>query len=174
MNLGFRHRRRFAPVVGLVLAIAAMLAIAAPAGAHNHDFGSDDPAGTISSFDSDTGVLTIDLANGGQVSGLVTDETRIETDGSCRHGDNGDGDDERRGRKVGARALRHGDGHDHGWHHGWHHGDEGSTDDLTPGTVVDDAILVLEDGKAAFAKVELADSGSDSTTSKAGAAKAKR
>lgn len=156
MNTGFRHRRRSAPVGGFVLAIAAMLAIAAPASAHHHhgDFGGNDPAGTISSFDADTGVLTIDLTDGGQVSGLVTDETRIET-GGCRHGDSGD--ESRRGRKVGPRAL-HNDfgGHDHGWHHGWGHGQEGSTNDLVPGTVVDDAILVLEDGKATFFKVELA------------------
>ena len=114
----FRHRRGLRPVVGLVLAMAAMFAFAGPASAHHDDdSGSDDPAGTISSFDADTAVLTIDLAGGGQVSGLVTDETRIEAG----------------------------------------HGHEGSTDDLVAGTVVDDAILVLEDGKAVFAKVELAD-----------------
>ncbi len=172
-NQGFRHRRGLRPVVGFVLAIAAMLALAGPASAHHHgDSGSGEPAGTISSFDADTGVLTIDLADGGQVSGLVTDETRIETGGSCRRGDAGD--DERRGRKVGARAPHNDFGHDHGRHHGWGHGHEGSTDDLVPGTVVDDAILVLEDGKATFFKVELADSGSESTTSKASASKAKR
>jgi hypothetical protein len=154
MNTGFRHRRRSAPVVGFALATAAMLAIAAPASAHHHhgDFGSSDPAGTTSSFDADTGVLTIDLTDGGQISGLVTDETRIETGGDCRHGDSGD--ESRRGRKVGARPLHNDFG---GQDHGWGHGQEGSTDDLVPGTVVDDAILVLEDGKATFFKVELAD-----------------
>jgi hypothetical protein len=132
-----------------LLAIGAMLAFAGPASAHHHDFGSDDnPAGTISSFDPETGVLAIDLADGGQISGLVTDETRIETDRGCRHG--------------------------HGRHHGWDHGSEGDTDDLVAGAVVDDAILVLEDGKAIFAKVELVDSGSaepptaTAKTSKAG------
>jgi hypothetical protein len=157
-------------MASLLLAIGALMAFAGPASAHHHDFGSDDPAGTISSFDSASGLLTIDLADGGQISGLVTDETRIETASSChRHGD--EGDDERRGRKI---ALRnHGDGH--GRHHGWwHHGDEGSTDDLVTGAVVDDAILFLADGKATFAKVELADSEGDPTTSKVKASKAKR
>jgi hypothetical protein len=156
--------------VGFVLAIAAMLALAGPASAHHHgDFGSSDPAGTISSFDADTGVLTIDLSDGGSISGLVTDETQIETGGGCHHGDHGD--DERRGRKVGGRALHNDFGHDHGWHHGWDHGQEGSTDDLVPGAVVDDAILVLEDGKATFVKVELADSSDSTTTAKASKAK---
>jgi hypothetical protein len=140
-----------------VLAAAALLAFAGTASAHHHDFGSSDPTGTISSFDPDSGVLTIDLADGGQVSGLVTDETSIETGGSgCHHGDSGDETSSRHGRKAG--ALRHNfDGHDHDWHHGrWHHGDEGSTDDLVTGAVVDDAILVLADGQATFVKVDLA------------------
>ncbi|HSS34011.1 MAG TPA: hypothetical protein VLL27_12095 [Solirubrobacterales bacterium] len=158
-------------MASLVLAIGAMMAFAGAASAHNHDFGSGDPTGTISSFDADSGVLTIDLTDGGQVSGLVTDETSIETGSGCRHGDHGD--DERRGRKAG--GLRHGDDgdHNHGWHHGWWHHGEGSTDDLVPGAVVDNAILVLADGKATFVKVELADSGSESTTSKAKASKAR-
>lgn len=163
---GFRHRRGLAPVASLVLAIAAMLAIAAPASAHHHDFGSAEPTGTISSFDPASGVLTIDLTGGGQVSGVVTDDTWIETgDSGCHHGDSGD--DQRRGRRS---ALRHGSGHDHGWHHGWwNHGSEGSTDDLVPGAVVDDAVLVLAGGQAAFVKIDLADSSSSQpTTSKAG------
>lgn len=158
---GFRHRRGLRPVVGFAFAIVAMLAFAGPASAHHHgDFGSDDPAGTISSFDPASGVLTIDLPDGGQISGLVTDETRIETgDGGCRH----HGDDERRGRR--APALRHHHG-DHGWHHGWGD-DEGSSDDLVAGAVVDDAILILADGKATFVKVKLADSGDSTATAKA-------
>ncbi|HUB98754.1 MAG TPA: hypothetical protein VMS11_02910 [Solirubrobacterales bacterium] len=157
--------------MAFAFSIVAMLAFAGPASAHHHgDFGDDDPAGTISSFDPDSGVLTIDLADGGQVSGLVTDETRIETGGGCRHGDHGD--DERRGRK--ASTLRHHQGdHGRGWHHGWGD-DEGNTDDLVAGTVVDDAILILADGKATFVKVELAGSDGDSTTSKAKPSKARR
>jgi hypothetical protein len=153
-------------MASLVLAIGALMAFAGPASARHHDFGSGNPTGSIASFDADSGVLTIDLIDGGQVSGLVTDETSIETGSGCRHGD------ERRGRKAG--ALRHGD-HDHGRHHGWwHHGEEGSTEDLVPGAVVDNAILVLADGKATFVKVELTDSGSESTTSKAKASQARR
>lgn len=48
-----------------MLAAAALLAFAGTAGAHHHhDFGSDDPTGTIASFDPDSGVLTIVLADG--------------------------------------------------------------------------------------------------------------
>lgn len=169
---GFRHRRGLSPVVAFVLAIGTMLAFAGPASAHHHgDFGSNDPAGTISSFDPESGALTIDLAGGGQISGLVTDETRIETGGGCRHGDHGD--DERRGRKASTlRHDHHGD-HGRGWHHGWGD-DEGSSDDLVTGAVVDDAILILADGKATFVKVELADDSGDPTPTSAKTSKKAR
>lgn len=47
-----------------------------------------------------------------------------------------------------------GDRGDRGWHHGWDKGDES---DLVAGAVVDDAILILKDGRAWYAKVELDD-----------------
>lgn len=52
------------------------------------------PAGTISSYDPGSGVLTIDLAKGGATSALVTDDTSIETGGDWH------GDDSRRGRRT--------------------------------------------------------------------------
>ncbi|HVO53395.1 MAG TPA: hypothetical protein VMT37_03180 [Solirubrobacterales bacterium] len=152
MKQSYKHRRGPATVIGLVLSIAALFAIAAPASAHHrHHHGSSDPAGTISSYDPDSGILTIDLAKGGSISALVTDETRIELNGGC---DKGSGDSQGRHARK-ARAARHDFGGDHGSHHGWSHGQEGSTDDLAPGTVVDDAVLVLADGTAVYAKVEL-------------------
>ncbi|MGV1049532.1 MAG: hypothetical protein ACOYD4_13535 [Solirubrobacterales bacterium] len=151
MRHGFRHRRGLGPIAASALtAIAMLAAFASPASAHHHgsdDSGSGDPAGTIASFDADSGVLTIDLAKGGSISALVTDETRIETGGDC--------DRDRRGRHAGPALRRHFGGDHHSLHGGWHHGHEGGSEDLVPGAVVDDAVLVLEDGSAVFAKVEL-------------------
>lgn len=155
MNQSYKHRRSSSTAIGLVLSIAALLAIAAPASAHHrHHHHDEGPAGTISSYDPDSGILTIDLAKGGSISALVTDDTRIELSGGC---DKGGGERHARHARKSARAARHNFGGEHGggWHHGWHHGHEGSTDDLTPGTVVDDAVLVLADGTAVYAKVEL-------------------
>ncbi len=65
----------------LLLAVAlgalALFAIPAVGSAHNgHHHGNSDPAGTVKSFDAATGLLTIDLTEGPDVSGLVVDRTR--------------------------------------------------------------------------------------------------
>lgn len=133
-----------------LLSLAAVLVVAASgtALAHHGDggFRHDDPAGTVASFDADSGVLAIDLADGGSVSGKVTRLTWIDCDDGWRW---------HRG-----RHLFHGsdDGHD------WGHHSHCSTDDLTPGAVVDDAVLGLRDGGAFFWKVDL-DEESDSDDS---------
>src|SRR3954452_10962586 len=62
----------------------------------------DENAGTIASFEN--GVLTINLAGGGTLTGAVTDETEIECDDTAQASDHGGGGDD-------------GDG-DHGDHHG--------------------------------------------------------
>ena len=142
---------RLASILALVAAGLLAVAIAGPATAHDQRGFDDDPAGTISSFEPDSGQLVIDLADGGSVAGIVTRRTWIKSDHdeSC--------DDERRGRllndwcRKGATASS---GGEHGWHHGFGRGD---TDDLVAGTVVEDAILVLVNGKAIFAKVNLDD-----------------
>jgi hypothetical protein len=150
-----KHRRGLSTTIGLALSIAAFLALAGTASAHHHHGGSSDPAGTISSYDPDTGVLTIDLAKGGSISGTVSDDTSIEVGGGCK-GKGGESESRAR-RTAKAHATRHHFGGDNGWghHHGHHHGHSGSTDDLVPGAVVDDAVLVLVDGDAVFAKIEL-------------------
>src|SRR5262245_21800848 len=51
----------------------------------------DEGAGTIASFDADTGRLVINDLVGGSVSALVTDETEIECDNGDDQGDE-DGD----------------------------------------------------------------------------------
>jgi len=165
---GFRRFRAWAPL----LAALALLALAGPAAAHNGSKhgGDDGPAGTIASYDSESGVLTIDLAEGGSISGLVTSRTWIDA-GRKECGDDDGGDASRKAkqaRKGGKQARtgdwgcherrngRHGHGEGRGWHHGWSH-NRGDESDLVPGAVVEDAILILKDGKAWYAKVELDD-----------------
>ena len=141
--------RKLTTLGASVLGIVAALALAAPAGAHRHGengFG-DSPTGTIASYDSDSGKLAIDLADGGSISGIVSRFTRIEagSDESC--------DDRRERRQLHDWCRRQ---QLHGPEHGWDHDNSGSADDLVAGAVVDDALLVLEDGRASYAKVELA------------------
>ena len=150
----YPHRRptTFAAVL---LGVVALLALAIPAIGHDSDSRFDDgPAGTIASFDSASGVLTIDLADGGSIAGLVSRFTWIDA---------GDDDGCDRVRRDDERRQLHGDwcrrqlsGSGHGGHD-WRRGPRGSSDDLVPGAVVEDALLVLKDGRAFYAKVELED-----------------
>lgn len=147
-----RHPLRKLPTLASLLGIVALLALASPAAAHHHgESGFDDgPAGTIASYDSGSGRLVIDLADGGSISGLVSRFTWIEVDGD-------DGCDDRHGRRLHDWCRRQ---QLHGFAHGddnddWRH-DRGSAEDLVAGAMVDDALLVLKDGRAFFAKIELA------------------
>ena len=76
---------------GMLVAVAAVLAlIALPGLASGHrGHGTPAPAGTIQSFDEETGVLTIDLTDGGSVSGLVTRRTHIRCDNGRHRGRHG-------------------------------------------------------------------------------------
>lgn len=143
--------RNLSLVVASVVALAA-LAFAGPAAAHNHGSSNHgEPAGKIASFDPSTGTLVIELAGGGTETGLVTARTWIDAGERFSCDDRGHG---RHARCWDRRHSDHGDNHGHGWGH-WHHGPSGNTDDLVPGTVVDDALLVLADGHAWFAKIDL-------------------
>jgi len=125
----------------------------------------DENAGTIQSFDAETGRLTIALFGGETQSGLVTSETEIKcehseestTAASASH-ENGDdsspasgeeepGDDN--GDNSGPGSPNSGPGNQND--------DEGNctTADLVPGAVVDEADLKLANGTATFEEVEL-------------------
>lgn len=143
-------------LIAIGIVAVAMLALAVPAGAHyghhhrhhhRHKLDGDHgPAGTIASYDQTTGKLTIDLAGGETVTGLVTEDTWIDFSGDRGH---------------------HGWSGDHGTpgdNHGWdgrrqlcdHGAGQASTEDLVPGATVEDAVLAIADGKATFVKIELA------------------
>jgi hypothetical protein len=76
---------------GVLVAVAAVLALVALPGLASGHRGHSDPApaGTIQSFDEETGVLTIDLTDGGSVSGLVTRRTHIRCDNGRHRGRHG-------------------------------------------------------------------------------------
>jgi hypothetical protein len=134
-------RLRLTAVKALLSLTAVLaLALAGTAIAHHGDGADhDEPAGTVASFDAGSGVLTINLADGGSVSGTVTRWTWID----CGH---------HWGWHRG-RSVFHGSGGSGDWGHHSHC----STDDLTAGAVVDDAVLGLRDGGASFFKIDLED-----------------
>jgi hypothetical protein len=144
---------------------------------HNGIEDGEEHAGTIASFDPETGKLTISLYGGETVTGLVTEETEIEC-GCSHHGGEGE---------EGATSLRSGDfnpgeegtgppgqgedesddppGHDgtppgasegpgRGFEHQEHSGNC-SAEDLVVGAVVKEAELQLDNGVATFSKIEL-------------------
>lgn len=80
-----------ARLAGVLVAVAAALALVALPGVasahHGHDSLAD--AGTIESFDQETGVLTIALTEGGAISGLVTPDTHIHCDNGWHRGMHG-------------------------------------------------------------------------------------
>ncbi len=113
----------------------------------------DEHPGSVESFEN--GVLTISLANGGTVDGMVTDETEVKCDddpGDDRGHDEGDDD--------------HGDHHGDGGggdddaqaagHHGDHEdGEDCGSDALVAGAKVLEAELKIRNGEAVWDEVEL-------------------
>jgi len=145
----------------------------------------EDNAGTVSSFDAETGKLVINLFGGETVSGLVSEETEIKcedhsgapasasSDGSGEEeaGDDNGGEEEAGDDKGGQGEEEPAD--DNGGEQAGddnsapgsensgsdNSGDQGSsnctTADLTPGAVVQEAELKVANGQATFEKVEL-------------------
>lgn len=143
----------------------------------NHDgvMDGEENAGTIASFDESTGKLTINLFGGETLAGFVTEETKIKcedhsgagasasSDGSSSEGEPGDdnGGEEQAGDDNGNDGEEVGD--DNGGQGEEEPGDDNqgpgngncTTAALTPGAVVQEAELKVENGKATFEKVEL-------------------
>lgn len=113
---------------GVLVAVAAALALVAlpglASGHRNHD--QPAPAGTIQSFDGETGVLTIDLTEGGSVSGLVTRRTHIRCDNGRHRGRHGlrHRRHGKRGHRASASSRRGGEDRS---------GDDRGADQLEPG-----------------------------------------
>jgi hypothetical protein len=126
--------------------------------------------GTISSFDTATGKLTIALTGGEAVTGLVTSGTEIKCEGiddRLQRRDHGSDDNGGRGAEPGDDHGGHGNepGDDHGGENPLPEGAPTpapvpgeascSTASLTPGAVVGEAELRLEGGMAVFEEIEL-------------------
>ncbi len=130
-------------------------------------------AGTIASFDPATGKLTITLFNGDTVSGLVTENTRIECGHECHKGDSpadsrpGEGGDHS-GPATGPPGQGDDEndnppGHDgtppgasEGPGQGAEHSADCTTAALVAGATVTEAELEISNSGATFDKVELA------------------
>ena len=156
------------------------------AGDNPRDADSDDDgvidgneqAGTVASFDAETGRLVIDLFGTDTVAGLVTDETEIkcEDDSSTAsassegsgsgeeepgddHGGQGDepGDDNGGDNQAGDDNSGPGSDNSGPGHEGDDdHGDRlCTTAELVPGAVVEEDGLKIENGQAIFHEVEL-------------------
>lgn len=131
-------------------------------------------AGTIASFDQESGRLVIDLFGTDTVAGLVTDQTEIKCDdngatvssegsgsGEAEPGDDNGEDGEEVGDDNGGEGEQGDDNSGPGESSG--SGDENdgqgdrlcTTAELVPGAVVEEAELELENGQAIFHEVEL-------------------
>jgi hypothetical protein len=120
----------------------------------------EDNAGTITSFDTESGKLTIDLFGGETISGLIIEGTEIECEDHSaastssegpRSGEVEPGDDHGAD-NSGPGSENSGPGND-----GDEEGDAGNctTADLVPGAVVQEAELKVAGGQATFEEVEL-------------------
>jgi hypothetical protein len=126
----------------------------------------EENAGTIASFDAETGKLTIDLFGNETISGFVTEETEIKcedssgasvsSDGESGESEGGDGESEP-GDDNGGEGEEEagGDQGGQGEEPGDDNGGNCSTADLTPGAVVQEAELHVSGGQAVFEEIEL-------------------
>lgn len=151
------NRARLGGVL-LAVALGALALLALPTIGLSHDSDGDHSppaAGTIASFDPETGELVVDLADGGSISALVVRRTQIRCgEGrhhlrghghrgwhgatASRHGESESGDDrggrgeEEAGDDRGGHGLEAGDGHgdeaDGDNHDHGQHGDEPGED----------------------------------------------
>ncbi len=133
----------------------------------------DENAGTIASFDAESGKLTIDLFGGETISGLVNEGTEIECEdhggasvSSSGPGSGGEGEVEPGDDNGGEGEVEPDD--DNGGEEGPDNSGPGSandgeqagennctTADLVPGAVVHEAEVKVANGQATFEEVEL-------------------
>ncbi len=146
-----RSTTRATGLIGAAALLAA-IAVAVPAisaADHGGDGGhSDRTVGTIDSFDPDTGTLVIAPESGDDVTGAVSERTRIDCEhehgDDDDHGDDGPGDDA---------------GDDHGGPGPGKHDDRDrgncSADDLEPGRAVEEAELEIRSSGLVYEEIEL-------------------
>jgi hypothetical protein len=144
----------------------------------------NEQAGTIASFDAETGRLVIDLFGTDTIAGFVTDETEIKCEddspsASVSSEGSGGGEAEAGDDNGGEGELEPGDDHgEHGEEAGDDQGEDNSgpgsdnsgpghdgdddhgdrictTAELVPGAIVEEAELEVENGQATFEEVEL-------------------
>ena len=101
-------RTRLGGVLLALTAALAMLALPGLASSHKPDHDPPGDAGVIQSYDSTTGLLTVDLAEGDTISALVVERTKIRCGKPPRRG-HGDGPFARPGSDDGVRPPK-GDG----------------------------------------------------------------
>ena len=126
----------------------------------------DEQAGTVASFDTETGRLVIDLFGTDTVAGFVTDQTEIKCEdngGASVSSDGGSGEGEPGDDNGGEGEEEPGDDNS-GPSDNSGPGNENNDNDqantcttaaLVPGAVVEEAELQLENGNAVFDEVEL-------------------
>lgn len=172
-----RSRARLGGLLALALGVAALLAIPVVSAARqgsddgpNHEANHENVrhhgnhhgrhhhrtvVGTIASFNADSGLLTIDLRNGGSVSGVVDRRTKIKCEDQEieRHHNRGEaepGDDHGGGDNSGPGSSGSGGHDDNG------SGANCTTAALVAGADVQEADLEVEHGARHFDEVELA------------------
>lgn len=110
----------------------------------------NEQAGTIASFDAETGRLTIDLFGTDAVAGFVTDGTEIKCEdehSTASASSEGSGSGEEEPGEDNSGPGHEGDDD---------HGDRiCTTAELVPGAVVEEAELEIENGRATFEEVDL-------------------
>ena len=166
---GASHKRHANRARMITFGTAALTPASGPTTSSTPTTPTGETAGTVKSFEK--GVLTITLKDGTSVSGMVTEETKLECQSATPSPTTGDdeqsGSDDQSGPESGehgastqAHAADHGQQGEDG---GDDHGDEGgagsqptcTTAALVPNAVVGEAELKLSSAGAVWEKVQL-------------------